>query len=255
MSAPERANVVVVDDDVASATATARLLGKIGCRTRICTDALGAAALALEDDVDLVGLDLGMPSLDGYEVLTLIRSHEQTRRSPSVPVVAITGRVSAQDRAQALAVGFAAYLAKPVTLAALRETVGRALMLRGGLLRTRYSADHEALRARVGAMAGSTVANRLGAVAALAAAVELRGEELLGELLRAAYIGDVRRAQAAASRLAAFAHDLGALRLYQFAGQCAQALELGGDAVDTAAVLARAEVDRIVYTLREQVVG
>ena len=121
MSAPERANVVVVDDDVASATATARLLGKIGCRTRICTDALGAAALALEDDVDLVGLDLGMPSLDGYEVLTLIRSHEQTRRSPSVPVVAITGRVSAQDRAQALAVGFAAYLAKPVTLAALRD--------------------------------------------------------------------------------------------------------------------------------------
>ncbi|GEM_PF-1319072 len=249
------ANVVVVDDDLASATATARLLGKIGCRTRVCTDAPSAVALAIEDDVDLVGLDLGMPSLDGYEVLMLIRSHEQTRRAPSVPVVAITGRVSAQDRAQALAVGFVAHLPKPVMLAALRVAVERALMLRDGLQRTRYSADRDALAARAAALAGTGVANRVGAIAALAAAVELRGEELLGELLRAAYAGDMARAQAAAVRLAAFARDLGALRLYQLAGGCAQALEQGEDALETAAVLARAEVDRVVYTLREQVVG
>jgi len=249
------ANVVVVDDDLASATATARLLAKVGCHARICTDAPSAVALAIEDEVDLVGLDLGMPALDGYEVLMLIRSHEQTRRSPSVPVVAITGRVSAQDRAQALAAGFAAHLAKPVVLADLKTTVGRALMLRGGLLRTRYSADRDALAARAAALAGTGVANRVGAIAALAAAVELRGEELLGELLRAAYAGDPVRAQAAAVRLAAFARDLGALRLQQLAGACAKALAQGGDALDTAAVLARAEVDRVVYTLREQVVG
>jgi CheY-like chemotaxis protein len=252
------ATVVVVDDDPASATAVAKLLGKVGCRTRVCTEAPAAAALALAADVDLVTLDLGMPGLDGYEVLTLIRSHEQTRRAPSVPVLAVTGRASAHDRAQALAVGFAAHLAKPVTLAALRDGVGRALLLRSDLHRTRYSADRVALEARVRAMAGATAADPVGAVAAVAAAVESRGEDLLGELLRATYAGDTARARTAARRLESFAAEFGAARLQHLVGHCAQALAPGAggaEAVETAVVLARAEVDRVVYTLREQILA
>lgn len=255
MTAPAPANVVVVDDDLASATVVAKLLARIGCRARVCTDAPAAVALALGRDIDLVTLDLGMPGLDGYEVLTLIRSHEQTRQAPSVPVVAITGRVSAQDRALTLAAGFAAHLAKPVTLAALSAGVGRALLLRSDAQRTRYSADRDALQARVRAMPGATAADRVGAVGAMAAAVELRGEELLCELLRAVYAEDLRRARAAASRLARFARDIGAGQLCLAAVCCADALDQDADAVETAAVLARAEVDRVVYTLREQVVA
>lgn len=255
MTAPAPANVVVVDDDLASATVVAKLLARIGCRARVCTDAPAAVALALARDIDLVTLDLGMPGLDGYEVLTLIRSHEQTRQAPSVPVVAITGRVSAQDRALTLAAGFAAHLAKPVTLAALGAGVGRALLLRSDAQRTRYSADRDALQARIRAMPGATAADRVGAVGAMAAAVELRGEELLCELLRAVYAEDLRRARAAASRLVRFARDIGAGQLCLAAGCCADALDQDADAVETAAVLARAEVDRVVYTLREQVVA
>jgi CheY-like chemotaxis protein len=258
MAAPGKATVVV-DDDLASATAVARLLAKIGCRTRVCTDAPAAVALALAADVDLVTLDLGMPGLDGYEVLTLIRSHEQTRRAPSVPVLAITGRVSAHDRALALAAGFAAHLAKPVTLAALRDGVERALLLRSDAHRARYSVDRAALEERTRAMAGATAVDPVGAVAAVAAAVESRGEELLGELLRAAYASDIGRARLAAGRLATLAGEFGALRLYQLVGCCTQALdrERDGDlaVVETAVVLARAEVDRVVYTLREQVLA
>jgi CheY-like chemotaxis protein len=72
---------VVVDDDAASARAIALLLEQAGCRVGVCTDAEAAIELALETGVDLVSLDLKMPRLDGYEVLSLIRSHEHTRRA------------------------------------------------------------------------------------------------------------------------------------------------------------------------------
>ena len=52
--------------------------------------------------MDVVSVDIKMPRLDGFEVLSLIRSHEHSRRAPSVPVIAITGNVSIEDKAQAI---------------------------------------------------------------------------------------------------------------------------------------------------------
>ena len=117
---------VVVDDDLPSARAIGRLLEEAGCTVQICTDPVSAIPAALEAGVDVVTLDIRMPRLDGFEVLSLIRSHEHSRRAPSVPVVAVTGSVTPADRASAIASGFAAHVAKPVALEDLQgmlETV------------------------------------------------------------------------------------------------------------------------------------
>ena len=74
---------------------------------------------------DLVILDLGLPELDGLEVLRRLR-----RRKSRVPVLILTARDSVQDRVQGLNLGADDYLGKPFSLAELEARAG-ALIRRG----------------------------------------------------------------------------------------------------------------------------
>lgn len=244
---------VVVDDDGGSARAIARLLEQAGCRVNLCTDPESAIPVALEAGVDVVSLDITMPRLDGFELLSLIRSHEHSRRAPSVPVIAITGKVSSEDKAHAIASGFAAHLGKPVALQDLRLVLGRVQTLRGDLYRTRYTFDQEAIAERLDHLLSSSASKASPAVAGLALAMEQQGTGLLRQMLCSAYAHDFDSAAQAAVRLADVGEALGAAH---FASLCASFVaSLGADVplFERQAVLARAELDRIVYTLRERV--
>lgn len=61
---------------------------------------------------DLVLLDISLPGMDGPAVLVLMRAHPRLRR---VPVIALTAHAMAGDREKYLAMGFDAYLSKPIT--------------------------------------------------------------------------------------------------------------------------------------------
>ena len=167
--------VLVVDDDVASTVVLAKLLARLGCEVLIRADTDSAVDLALSGRVDVVSLDISMPHLDGYQMLALIRSHEHSRRLPSVPLVAVTGRVTPADKAHALAHGFAAHLGKPVLLPALRQALTRALTLRSELHRTRYSRDQAALVAHLDELTEATGGGELQTVAGLALGLEQEG--------------------------------------------------------------------------------
>jgi two-component system CheB/CheR fusion protein len=86
----------------------------------------GAAALALlaEQDFDVLVSDLGMPGMDGYELLTALR---QGGRNAAVPAIALSGY---GENARAREVGFVEQLCKPVPIdeliAKLRELARRA---------------------------------------------------------------------------------------------------------------------------------
>jgi CheY-like chemotaxis protein len=73
----------------------------------------GPAALAgLRGDVpDLVLLDISLPGMDGVEVLRELRANAELGR---LPVVALTAHAMAGDRERYLALGFDAYLSKPI---------------------------------------------------------------------------------------------------------------------------------------------
>lgn len=74
---------------------------------------------------DLVILDLGLPDLDGLEVLRRLRG-----RSSRVPVLVLTARDGIQDRVQGLNLGADDYLCKPFAVAELEARAG-ALIRRG----------------------------------------------------------------------------------------------------------------------------
>lgn len=85
-----------------------------------------AADEALKGDVfALLILDLGLPRLDGFEVLRRLR-----RRNPVLPVLILSGRERPEEKVTGLDLGADDYLVKPFSLSELQARV-RALLRRG----------------------------------------------------------------------------------------------------------------------------
>jgi two-component system alkaline phosphatase synthesis response regulator PhoP len=99
--------VLVVEDDRELRDLVRRYLERAG--HAVCTTGSGAAALAALDkgDIDLVVLDLGLPDVDGIEVLATARG------AHAVPVVVLTARSHVDDRIDGLRRGADDYVTKP----------------------------------------------------------------------------------------------------------------------------------------------
>ena len=99
--------VLVADDEPRITKLVSMILSEEGFR--VVTAGSGEAAIALSDEVrpDLIVLDLMMPGLDGFEVMSQLRS-----RRP-VPIILLTARASIADRAKGLDLGADDYVGKP----------------------------------------------------------------------------------------------------------------------------------------------
>ena len=117
--------ILITEDDAALAEALQFSLAQSGYAVDWVSN--GAAAdEALKDDVfGLVILDLGLPKLDGFEVLRRLR-----RRNMSLPVLILSGREQPEQKVLGLDLGADDYLVKPFSLSELQARV-RALLRRG----------------------------------------------------------------------------------------------------------------------------
>ena len=68
--------------------------------------------------------DIGMPKVDGYEFVKMLRSLN-LKEARSIPVVALTALARSEDRRRAMLAGFDLHIAKPVEPAELVAVVGR----------------------------------------------------------------------------------------------------------------------------------
>jgi two-component system OmpR family response regulator len=117
--------ILLIEDDENLSTALTRALAQAA--HAVDNVANGEDALdALQNDVyDLVILDIGLPKLDGFEVLRVLRA-----RSLHVPVLILTARDALEDRVKGLDLGADDYLTKPFDLPEFEARV-RALVRRG----------------------------------------------------------------------------------------------------------------------------
>jgi DNA-binding response OmpR family regulator len=115
--------VLVVEDDEAIADVLRRTLRQEGHEVRSAADGVAALAMAEEFVPDLVILDLGLPKLDGSEVL------QRIRRESDVPILVLTARTELDDRVGGLDSGADDYLVKPFERRELLARL-RALMRR-----------------------------------------------------------------------------------------------------------------------------
>ena len=101
--------VLIVEDERRIAAFLAKGLRRQGYEVECAyTGREALAAAGEEDGVDLVMLDLGLPDIDGLEVLRELRE-----RGSDVPVIVLTARSEASDREEALRLGAVQYLTKP----------------------------------------------------------------------------------------------------------------------------------------------
>ncbi|MEO2002732.1 MAG: response regulator [Candidatus Poribacteria bacterium] len=108
------ARILVVDDEPANTLLLESILEDEGYRSvRGCNDPREAVALYPEYRPHIVLLDLGMPHMDGYEVMKRIAEHEEGQY---VPVLVLTGQQDRDTRLRALAAGAKDFLTKPFDL-------------------------------------------------------------------------------------------------------------------------------------------
>jgi two-component system, chemotaxis family, response regulator PixG len=74
---------------------------------------------------DIILLDVGMPTIDGYKLCSMLRKHPAFKKTP---IVMVTGNTGIIDRAKAKMAGSTDYMTKPFTQSGLIEMVSRYLM-------------------------------------------------------------------------------------------------------------------------------
>jgi DNA-binding response OmpR family regulator len=105
--------VLIVEDEPRIADFLAKGLRRQGYETRCAYS--GSEALEwmgrqdAAEPIDLIVLDLGLPDIDGLDVLRELKA-----RGSDVPVVVLTARTEESDRAAALQLGAVEYLTKPL---------------------------------------------------------------------------------------------------------------------------------------------
>lgn len=114
--------VMIVDDNEDAAESLGALLSALGAT--VCVAHSGAEALsALEQFVpDSAIVDLGMPSMDGYELARRLR---RSRHFDRILIVALSGWGEAHDRERSRAAGIDHHLVKPPDVSALRAVLDR----------------------------------------------------------------------------------------------------------------------------------
>ena len=115
--------VLVVDDEPQIRRALRTSLGAHGHEVRTAPNGEEAIVAAAEEPLDLVFLDLGLPDLDGTEVIRRIRSFSD------VPIIVLSVRDRQADKVDALDAGADDYVTKPFgveeVLARLRAAIRR----------------------------------------------------------------------------------------------------------------------------------
>ena len=109
--------ILIVEDEVRLARQIAAALTEAGHDPAVVHDGKAALSQAAQTSFDLVILDIGLPQLDGFEVLRRLRSRHVTSR-----ILILTARGEVKDRVNGLQLGADDYLAKPF---AMQELLAR----------------------------------------------------------------------------------------------------------------------------------
>ena len=117
--------MLVVEDDLLNQTIVCRLLSHAGYTSTAASDGAQALALLAVQHFDLVLMDWQMPGMDGLEVTRRLRAGDAGLAGQTVPIVALTANVFAEDRAACLGAGMNDFLTKPVLADRLIAAVQR----------------------------------------------------------------------------------------------------------------------------------
>ncbi|MES2283156.1 MAG: PAS domain S-box protein [Pseudomonadota bacterium] len=115
--------IMIVDDNRDAANSLAEIMRLMDCQVKVAHDGPSALELVRGQLPQIMFLDIGMPGMNGYEVLAGLRAMPGGDR---ITVAALTGYGTDEDKSRAAAAGFDAHLTKPLDFAALQDFLNSA---------------------------------------------------------------------------------------------------------------------------------
>ena len=115
--------MLLVEDNRVNQKVAKRILDRLGHDCETADDGPSAIAAAERSRFDVILMDIQMPGMDGFQATAEIRASERARNLPRTPVIALTAHAMKGDRERCLESGMDAYLAKPITVDALRRAL------------------------------------------------------------------------------------------------------------------------------------
>ncbi|HVR52311.1 MAG TPA: GAF domain-containing protein [Pseudorhodoferax sp.] len=118
--------VLVVDDEADARDLLERMLVDAGALVQVADGAEAAVQAVVQGRPQVLVSDIGMPGMDGYELLRRVRALGADQGG-DLPAIALTAFARAEDRVRALRAGFRAHVGKPVEPAELVATIASAV--------------------------------------------------------------------------------------------------------------------------------
>jgi CheY-like chemotaxis protein len=112
--------ILFVEDTTEQRDLLAMFLGMNGYRVEVANDGIEGLAQARTLRPDLILLDLGMPKMDGYQMMEELRADEDLK---DTPVVVISAWTATKHRKRAEEAGADAFITKPFELTHILTTV------------------------------------------------------------------------------------------------------------------------------------
>ncbi|WPB74525.1 response regulator [Archangium violaceum] len=139
---PGQARVLIVDDDVSTRQVLRAQLERLGVACYEAEDGEGAVALARTTPPDLIVLDVGLPRLDGFEVVDILRQG----KGRGTPLIVFTGRELSSGDQNQLTLGITRHLTKARTsedelLVSVKELLNGLLAQKNGGVEPRKEAS------------------------------------------------------------------------------------------------------------------
>ncbi len=135
--------ILVVDDNQGLLRLLGELLQEMGAEPCLLTNSVHAAELANRDKFDGAIVDWKMPEMDGLELTRSIRSSRSNKR---IPVVMLTGQLTAGALQESFKAGVNFFLQKPVSVTQLRHLLNAT---RGAMLDERRNYQRAPINLRV----------------------------------------------------------------------------------------------------------
>ena len=112
--------ILFVEDTSEQRDLVAMFLGMNGYHVEVANDGIEGLAQARKLKPDLILLDLGMPRMDGYQMIVELRADEALK---NIPIVVISAWTAATHRDRATAAGADIFITKPFELNHILKTV------------------------------------------------------------------------------------------------------------------------------------
>ncbi|HKV49043.1 MAG TPA: response regulator [Candidatus Acidoferrales bacterium] len=117
-------NVLLAEDNKVNQVLALRLLEKRGYNVTLAETGQAAVDASGEHGFDVILMDIQMPKMNGFEATRTIRARESAT-ARHTPIIAMTANAMSGDREKCMQSGMDAYVAKPLNVAELFETIER----------------------------------------------------------------------------------------------------------------------------------